>query len=304
MSKFVVMSSSSDSEKTTSNKFHANDNTQSISSSSPSDSNNIIDLETTETSRDNPVDVVDISEKGKEIKKFRKSRMSRKYLKVYDSRYQEWVDAGSSPSTSSGRKYIPNPQIVNAPYACETGGLETSRAYILNDVKEPVLRFLEISKMPSIYYFDPRVPFRLPEIREALDSWSSDTIALSFESFRYVNPFPLPNIALELCVFYELSPSQLSPHTWRLIAVAELMQEEIGVELDMFDLFGSYKLQEIRTGVYSFVHPREGLPSWTHGSLPNDRQWDARFVMVPFQAVAQEDFVSPIWRRLSKLSSQ
>ena len=298
------MSSSSDSEKTTSNQFHTSDNAQSSSSSSPSNSNTIIDLELTETSRDNPVDIVDISKKGKEIKKSRKPRMSRKYLKVYDSRYQEWIDAGSSPSTSSGRKYIPNLQIVNAPYACETGGLETSRANILNDVKEPVLRFLEISKMPSIYYFDPRVPFRLPEVREALDSWSSDTIALSFESFRYVNPFPLPNIALELCVFYELSPSQLSPHTWRLIAVAELMQEEIGVELDMFDLFGSYKLQEIRTGVYSFIHSREGLPSWTHGSLPNDRQWDVRFVMVPFQAVAQEDFVSPIWRRLSKLSSQ
>ena len=303
MSKFVVMSSS-DSEKTASNPLHFSENAQSSSSSSPSNSNIIVDLETTETSRENPVDIVDTSKKGKQIMRTRKPRMSRKYLKVYDSRYQEWVDAGSSPSTSSGRKYIPNPQIVNAPYACETGGLETSRANILNDVKEPVLRFLEISKMPSIYYFDPRVPFGLPEIREALDSWSSDTIALSFESFRYVNPFPLPNIALELCVFYELSPSQLSPHTWRLIAVAELMQEEIGVELDMFDLFGSYKLQEIRTGVYSFVHPREGLPSWTHGSLPNDRQWDARFVMVPFQAVAQEDFVSPIWRRLSKLSSQ
>ena len=303
MSKFVVMSSS-DSEKTTSNQFRTSENAQSSSSSSPSNSNTVIDLEITETSRENLVDIVDKSEKGKEIRKLRKPRNSKRYLKVYDSRYQEWVDAGSSPSTSSGRKYIPNPQIVNAPYACETGGLETSRANILNDVREPVLRFLEISKMPSIYYFDPRVPFRLPEIREALDSWSSDTIALSFESFRYVNPFPLPNIALELCVFYELSPSQLSPHTWRLIAVAELMQEEIGVELDMFDLFGSYKLQEIRTGVYSFVHPREGLPSWTHGSLPNDRQWDARFVMVPFQAVAQEDFVSPIWRRLSKLSSQ
>ena len=303
MSKFVVMSSS-DSEKTTSNQFRTSENAQSSSSSSPSNSNTVIDLETIETSRENLVNIVDKSEKGKEIRKLRKSRNSKRYLKIYDSRYQEWVDAGSSPSTSSGRKYIPNPQIVNAPYACETGGLETSRANILNDVKEPVLRFLEISKMPSIYYFDPRVPFRLPEIREALDSWSSDTIALSFESFRYVNPFPLPNIALELCVFYELSPSQLSPHTWRLIAVAELMQEEIGVELDMFDLFGSYKLQEIRMGVYSFVHPREGLPSWTHGSLPNDRQWDARFVMVPFQAVAQEDFVSPIWRRLSKLSSQ
>ena len=93
MSKFVVMSSS-DSEKTASNPLHISENAQSSSSSSPSNSNPIIDLETTETSRDNPVDVVDTTEKGKEIKKSRKPRMSRKYLKVYDSRYQEWVDAG------------------------------------------------------------------------------------------------------------------------------------------------------------------------------------------------------------------
>ena len=72
----------------------------------------------------------------------------------------------------------------------------------------------------------------------------------------------------------------------------------------MFDLFGSYKLQEIRMGVYSFIQAMEGLSTWTHGSLPNDRQWDARFVMVPFQSVAQEDYVSPMWRRLSKSSSQ
>ena len=95
--------SSSDSEKTTSNQFHTSDNAQSSSSSSPSNSNTIIDLERTETSR---------NKKGKEIEKSRKPRMSKKYLKVYDSRYQEWVDAGSSPSTSSGRKYIPNPQIA------------------------------------------------------------------------------------------------------------------------------------------------------------------------------------------------
>ena len=86
--------------------------------------------------------------------------------------------------------------------------------------------------------------------------------------------------------------------------MAELMHHELGIELDMFDIFGSYKLQEIRKGVYSFKHAQEGLPSWTHGSLPNDREWDVRFVMVPFQAVAQEDYVSPTWRRLSKLSSQ
>ena len=200
------MSSPSDSEKSASDHLYISDNAQSSSSSSPSNSHVVIDVDT-ETSRENPIDLVDTSKKGKQIVKVKKPKNSGKYLKIYDSRYQEWVDAGSSPSTSSGRKSVPNPQIVNAPYACETGGLATTRADILNDVKEPLLRFLEISKMPSLYYFDPRIPFRLPEDGEALDSWSSDTIALSFESFRYVNPFPLPTIALKLCVFYEISPS-------------------------------------------------------------------------------------------------
>ena len=303
MSKFVVMSSPSDSEKTTSEQVYISENSHSSASSSSRNPDNVIDLET-EISDSNRLDIVPFVDPsvGRKTLRSRKSSLSGKYLKIYDSRYQEWVDAGSSPSTSSGRKY--NPQINNAPYACKTGGLPTSRANILNDVKETHLRVLEISKMPSLYYFDPRVPFRLPEVGEALDSWSSDTISLSFESFRYVNPFPLPNIALDLCVFYEISPSQLSPHAWRLIAMAELMYHEIGVDLDMFDLFGSYKLQEIRTGVYSFIQAKEGLPTWTFGSLPNDRQWDVRFVMVPFQSVAQEDYVSPMWRRLSKSSLQ
>ena len=65
MSKFVVMSSS-DSEKTASNPLHISKNAQSSSSSSPSNSNIIVDLETTGTSRENPVDIVDISKKGKQ----------------------------------------------------------------------------------------------------------------------------------------------------------------------------------------------------------------------------------------------
>ena len=212
MSKFVVMSSPSDSEKTASDQVYISENSHSSASSSSRNPDNVIDLEETEVSGSNRLDIIPFTDpsKGKKPLRSKKSAASGKYLKVYDSQYQEWVDAGSSPSTSSGRKY--NPQIKSAPYACKTGGLPTSRANILNDVKETHLRVLEISKMPSLYYFDPRVPFRFPEVGEALDSWSSDTISLSFESFRYVNPFPLPNIALDLCVFYEISPSQLSPH--------------------------------------------------------------------------------------------
>ena len=81
--------SSSDSEKTASNPLHFSENAQSSSSSSPSNSNIIVDLETTETSRENPVDIVATSKKGKQIMMTRKPKASGKYLKIYDSRYQE-----------------------------------------------------------------------------------------------------------------------------------------------------------------------------------------------------------------------
>lgn len=136
-----------------------------------------------------------------------------------------------------------------------------------------------------------------------MDSWSGDTIAMSFETFRYISPFLLPDIILELCSFYKIAPSQLSPHAWRLAAVAEYMLHELGIKLDMFDLFSSYQLSEIRHGVYSFINNQVGLPSWTFGGLPNNRQWDVRFVMIPHLAVSHPDIFTPLeWRRLSKSS--
>ena len=157
MSKFVVMSSPSDSEKTASNQIYISENSHSSASSSSRNPDNVIDLET-EICEGNRLDIIPFvnPSDGKKPLRSRKSSLTGKYLKIYDSRYQEWVDAGSSPSTSSGRKS--NPQIINAPYACKTGGLPTSRANILNDVKETHLRVLEISKMSSLYYFDLEYP--------------------------------------------------------------------------------------------------------------------------------------------------
>lgn len=169
-------------------------------------------------------------------------------LKIYASRYQEWIKMGTLPSTSSGERPRLNPQLDDAPYACKSGGKSTSRSGILDKIEDVELRKLEISRMSSLYYFDPTIPFRLPEEGEALNSYSEDTIALSFETFRYVCSFPLPTIIWELCSFYDISPAQLSPHAWRLAAVAELMSHDFDIKLDMFDLFGSYKLNEIRQG--------------------------------------------------------
>ena len=156
-----MSSSNSDSERTASEEVYISENAQpSSSSSSPNNSNVIIDLEDTETSSKTSLDLIDNpkkTQKGKKLIPTKKSIVIGKYLKIYDSRYQEWVDAGSSPSTSAGRKPTPNPQIINAPYACETGGLPTSRANILNDVKDVLFRFIEISNMPSLYYFDPTI---------------------------------------------------------------------------------------------------------------------------------------------------
>lgn len=104
--------SSSDSERTASDQVYISENAQSSSSSSPRNSNIIIDLEETETSSKNSLDLTQKprkSQKNKKPKIAKKSIVPGKYLKIYDSQYQEWVDVGSSPSTSSVVKSTPNP---------------------------------------------------------------------------------------------------------------------------------------------------------------------------------------------------
>lgn len=54
-----------------------------------------------------------------------------------------------------------------------------SRSNILDPVDEVLLRKLEVSRMPSVYYFDPSVPFRLPLEGEALDSYSGDSAIMT-----------------------------------------------------------------------------------------------------------------------------
>ena len=108
MSKFVVMSSPSDYEKTASDQVYISENSHSSASSSSRNPDNVIDLEA-EVSDSNRLDIIPFvnPSEGKKPLRSRKSASSGKYLKIYDSRYQEWVDAGSSPSTSSGRKSNP-----------------------------------------------------------------------------------------------------------------------------------------------------------------------------------------------------
>lgn len=290
--------SSSDSEKTRSDEVYISENSESSVSSSSRVSERLVDEDVEVIVVDKPVEK---PSKKKSSKGKQPSVYSVKILKKWSSQYQEWVKAGEDEAPCSSSPSDMNPQFKNAPYACKFGGKKTSRSNILNKIETHKLRLREIARMPSLYYFDASVPFRLPIRGEELDSWSEDTIALSFEQFRYISPFPLPELIQELCSFYTIAPSQLSPHAWRLAAVAELLSYELNIKLDMFDLFGSYKLSEIRHGVYSFTNKQAGQPSWTYGGLPNDCQWDVRFVMIPYQAVIRPGiFTPPGWRRLSK----
>ena len=88
MSKFVVMSSPSDSEKTASNQVYISENSHSSASSSSRNPDNVIDLET-EICEGNRLDIIPFvnSSDGKKPLRSRKSSLSGRYLKIYDSRY-------------------------------------------------------------------------------------------------------------------------------------------------------------------------------------------------------------------------
>ena len=102
---------------------------------------------------------------------------------------------------------------------------ETKRSSLVTDLKPVKLKAIESKKLEdkSLYFFNPLVPFRVPKNDERLDSFSKHTIALSVEAFRYANCFPVHLIIEQICKYFDLSPSQLMPHVWRVALVADIL---------------------------------------------------------------------------------
>ena len=101
----------------------------------------------------------------------------------------------------------------------EVVSIGTKRSSLKTDLKSVKLKAIESKKLEekNLYFFNPLVPFRIPNKDERLDSFSKDTIALSVEAFRYASCFPVPLIIEQLCKHFDLSPSQLMPHVLQQI---------------------------------------------------------------------------------------
>ena len=211
--------------------------------------------------------------------------------------------SSKSPPLRSLVRVIPE-EVVN---------IETKRSSLVTDLKPVKLKAIESKKLEekSLYFFNPLIPFRIPKNHERLDSFSKTTIALSVEAFRYASCFPVPLIIEQLCVHFDLSPSQLMPHVWRVALVADILGRRLGVPLDLLDVLTSYSISEVkassgevRAGIYTLIRNRKGLETWTSDKGPNDRQWDERFLIIPIASLETPGVkLRKEWRRLSKTTN-
>ena len=85
----------------------------------------------------------------------------------------------------------------------------TKRPSLKTDLKLVKLKAIELRKLEEkkLFFFNPLVPFRIPNKDERLDSYSKNTIAFSIEAFRYASCFPVPLIIEHLCTHFDISPS-------------------------------------------------------------------------------------------------
>lgn len=140
--------SSSDSEKTHSDRGYFDEDVLSSASSSSSQSVEILDEEIEVIASDEPIGSPSRKRPSKGKKPFIPSV---KILKKWSSDYQEWVKAGEeeAPSSSSSLSSV-NPLFKDVPYACKFGGKKTSRSNVLDKVKPHNLRICEAARMPSL----------------------------------------------------------------------------------------------------------------------------------------------------------
>lgn len=75
----------------------------------------------------------------------------------------------------------------------------------------------DLENLINKYGMDPKTLVRLPEEHQQLD-WSSDNWAsLSIDPCKWRRIIPLPGLIVDLCMFFDIAPSQLMPVVWHVV---------------------------------------------------------------------------------------
>ena len=133
---------------------------------------------------------------------------------------------------------------------------------------------------------DPNLPIRLPEGDEQLDWYSENWATLCIDYFPLRKVVPLPKLILELCLKYDLAPSQLMPSLWLIILCVEELCEKLGLAFTLSDLMNCYNIQRKHRGLYT-LHSHNKQEPLVFVPADLDKRWRSRFVFVHKSALVE-----------------
>ena len=105
------------------------------------------------------------------------------------------------------------------------------------------------------------VDLRVPTSEEHASSYVSGEIAISEAFFDTGFRGVIPVLIASLCGFFEISPSQLKPPSWRLLVAIQILGDLEHLSFGINELLFSYHLAPLNGGEGRFhLRPRSGLP--------------------------------------------
>lgn len=70
----------------------------------------------------------------------------------------------------------------------------------------------------------------IPRIREKNDSPNEDWVCFYIFVFNFGFRFPIARFVKEILVYYDLAPTHLMPHTWRILLGIKVLTKKLRIE--------------------------------------------------------------------------
>ena len=185
-------------------------------------------------------------------------------------------------------------------FGCPLGILNDSPTSLVTEDMLPGIR--------TMYGIPDDVELRVPREHERADwdvlGWTclyEYTFCLSFR-------FPIPQLVRRMLLYYDLTPSQLMPNTWRILLGLGVLCERHSIQFGLGCLFHNYYLKEhlVDTGRYSLV-PRSKKKELIIDTKSNDRLWKDTFLFAkgppidgPWRMGEKEHQYQRVWNQYGK----
>ena len=138
----------------------------------------------------------------------------------------------------------------------------------------------KIAEVRLLFKSDPNVECVIPDINCCVDAQSDGWVSFYNYPFEIGMTFPFSKLVTDFLKILDVSPSQLLPTTWRILACLDSIEAKYQLGIDVSVVSYSYQAKKFSGGLYGLVGRKKRDPLILNLELVHDRGWKNEFFFV------------------------